>query len=63
EGSHATEGDVWELRDAQRRADCFVDELIAQVLIIYAASFRPPVETRASVWPPPRRRRTDFPMS
>ena len=63
EGRDATEGDVWELRDALMRADCFVDELIAQVLIIYAASFRPPVETRTSVWPPPRRRRTDFPMS
>lgn len=63
EGSIATEGDVWELRDAQMRADCFVDELIAQVLIIYAASFRPPIETRSSVWPPPRRRRTDFPLS
>ena len=64
EGSNATQGDLWELRDAQRRADCFVDELIAQVLIIYAASFRPSVETRTSVWPPPlRRRRTDFPMS
>ncbi|PYS50711.1 MAG: hypothetical protein DMF68_06365 [Acidobacteria bacterium] len=62
EGSKATEGDLWELSDAQRRADCFVDELIAQVLIIYAASFRPPVETRTSVWPPPRRRRTDFPL-
>jgi hypothetical protein len=61
EGLSATEGDLWELRDALRRADRFVDELIAQTVIVYAASLRPPVETRTSVWPPPRRRRTDFP--
>ena len=61
EGISAIEGDLWELRDALRRADRFVDELIAQAVVIYAASLRPPVETRTSVWPPPRRRRTDFP--
>jgi hypothetical protein len=61
EGISATEGDLWELRDALRRADRFVDELISQVVVVYAASLRPPVETRTSVWPPPRRRRTDFP--
>jgi site-specific recombinase XerD len=61
EGISATEGDLWELRDALRRADRFVDELVAQVVVVYAASIRPPVETRTSVWPPPRRRRTDFP--
>jgi hypothetical protein len=61
EGISATEGDFWELRDALRRADRFVDELIAQAIVVYAASLRPPVETRTSVWPPPRRRRTDFP--
>lgn len=61
EGVSATEGDIWELRDAVLRADLFVDEMIAQTLVIYAASLRPPVETRTSVWPPPRRRRTDFP--
>ena len=61
EGISATEGDLWDLRDALRRADRFVDELIAQVVVVYAASLRPPVETRTSVWPPPRRRRTDFP--
>ena len=60
EGISATQGDIWELRDAHKRVDRFVDELIAQAIIIYAASFRPPVETRSSVWPPPRRRRTDF---
>jgi hypothetical protein len=63
EGISATEGDLWELRDALRRTDHFVDELFAQVGVVYAASFRPPVETRTSVWPPPRRRRTDFPES
>ena len=58
----ATQGDLWELRDALVRADRFVDELIAQVIVVYAASFRPSVGTRTSVWPPPRRRRTDFPL-
>lgn len=61
EGIEALDGDFWELRDALRRTDRFVDELFAQVVVVYAASFRPPVETRTSVWPPPRRRRTDFP--
>ncbi|HWT01622.1 MAG TPA: RsbRD N-terminal domain-containing protein [Pyrinomonadaceae bacterium] len=61
EGFTATEGDLRELRDALRRADRFVDELLAQVVVVYAASLRPPVATRTSVWPPPRRRRTDFP--
>ena len=61
EGFSATEGDIRELRDALRRADRFVDELLAQVVVVYAASLRPPVATRTSVWPPPRRRRTDFP--
>ncbi len=61
EGFSATEGDLRELRDALRRADRFVDELLAQVVVVYAASLRPPVATRTSVRPPPRRRRTDFP--
>jgi hypothetical protein len=61
EGISATEGDLWELRDALGRANRFVDELLVQTLLIYAASLRPPVETRTSIWPPPRRRRTDFP--
>ena len=61
EGFNATEGDLRELRDALMRADRFVDELLAQVVVVYAASLRPPVGTRTSVWPPPRRRRTDFP--
>ena len=58
----ATQGDLWELRDALLRTDRFVDELIAQIVVVYAASYRPSVETRTSVWPPPRRRRTDFPL-
>lgn len=57
----ATDGDLWELRDALRRTDAFVDELIAQTILIYAASVRPNVRTRTSTWPPPRRRKTDFP--
>lgn len=61
EGIGATQGDIRELSDALRRTDAFVDELIAQTVVIYAASLRPPVRTRSSVWPPPRRRKTDFP--
>jgi RsbT co-antagonist protein rsbRD N-terminal domain len=61
EGISATQGDLWELRDALRRANRLLDEMIVQMVLIYAASLRPPVETRTSVWPPPRRRRTDFP--
>jgi hypothetical protein len=63
EGMSATLGDLRELRDALQRADQFVDEMMAQAVVIYAASWRPPVETRTSVWPPPRRRKTDFPES
>lgn len=57
EGVSATEGDFRGLRDALRRVDLFVDELIAQAIVTYAASLRPPVQTRAPQWPPPRRRR------
>ena len=63
EGLSATLGDLRDLRDALKCADQFVDEMIAQAVVIYAASWRPPVETRTSVWPPPRRRKTDFPES
>ncbi|HYP00225.1 MAG TPA: RsbRD N-terminal domain-containing protein [Pyrinomonadaceae bacterium] len=55
------EGDFRELRDALRRTHLFVDEMIAQAVLIYATSLRPQVRTRTSHWPPPRRRRTDFP--
>ena len=61
ESSSARQGSLSELRDALRRVNRFADEMIAQVIVVYAASLRPPVETRTSVWPPPRRRRTDFP--
>ncbi|HEX8163504.1 MAG TPA: RsbRD N-terminal domain-containing protein [Pyrinomonadaceae bacterium] len=61
EGVGVTEGDLRELRDALARVDLFVDELIAQAIIVYAASMRPPVRTRTPQWPPPRRRRTDRP--
>jgi hypothetical protein len=54
-----TEGDLRELRDALARVDLFVDEMIAQAIIVYATSLRPPVRTRTPHWPPPRRRRTD----
>jgi len=48
-----------EMRDAQRLTAEFFDELIAQAILVYAASLRPVVPTRASVWPPPRRGRRD----
>lgn len=54
-----TEEDCRRVRGALRRAGRFVDEMLVQTVLIYAASLRPPVETRSSVWPPPRRRRTD----
>ena len=60
DGMSATEGDIWELRDALRRTNLFVDELVAQTVLIYAASLRPKVRTRAPTWPPPRRRKADF---
>lgn len=48
-----------EMRDAQRLTADFFDELIAQAILVYAASLRPVVPTRGSVWPPPRRGRRD----
>ena len=57
EGISVIEGDLWELRGAVRRTDTFVDELIADTIIVYAASLRPPVRTRTPNWPPPVRRR------
>jgi hypothetical protein len=56
EGPFVVEGDVRELRAALRRTRLFCDELIAQAILVYAASLRPVVPTRGSVWPPPRRR-------
>lgn len=46
-----------EMRDAQRLTADFFDELIAQAILVYAASLRPVVPTRGSVWPPRRGRR------
>jgi hypothetical protein len=60
EGASVIQGNLRELRDALRRSNRLMDEMIAQSLVIYAASLRPPVETRTSSWPPPRRRKTDF---
>lgn len=48
-----------EMRGAQRLTAEFFDELIAQAILVYAASLRPVVPTRTSVWPPPRRGRRD----
>jgi hypothetical protein len=44
------------MRDALRLTTEFFDELIAQAILVYAASLRPIVPTRTSVWPPPPRR-------
>jgi hypothetical protein len=46
--------DARELREALRRTNGFFDELTAQAILVYAASLRPVVPTRGSVWPPPR---------
>ena len=46
-----------DVRDALRLTADFFDELIAQAIIVYAASLRPVVPTRGSVWPPPQRGR------
>ncbi|MCA1557446.1 MAG: RsbRD N-terminal domain-containing protein [Acidobacteria bacterium] len=58
-----TEDDCHRLRRALWRVGRFVDEMLVQTVLIYGASLRPPVQTRSSVWPPPRRRRTDRPFS
>jgi RsbRD-like negative regulator of sigma factor len=63
EGIGAAEGGLSEAHDVLGRVDLFVDEMITQAVVIYAANLRPPVETRTSMWPPPRRRKTDFPKS
>jgi len=57
EASSVVDGSTPELHDALRRTQLFFDELIAQAILVYAASLRPVVPTRASVWPPPRRHR------
>ena len=57
EGLAVTEGDLRELRAALGRANTLLDEMLAQTLITYAASLRPPVQTRTMPWPPARRRK------
>ena len=52
-----TDDDERVLHDALGRAEIFFDELVVEVILIYASSLRPVVPTRGSVWPPPRRRR------
>jgi hypothetical protein len=49
--------DARDVRDALRLTADFFDELIAQTILVYAASLRPVVPTRGSVWPPKRGRR------
>lgn len=48
--------DVLGIGDTLRRTNLFFDELTAQAILTYAACLRPSVRTRASVWPPARRR-------
>jgi hypothetical protein len=50
-----------DVRDALRLTADFFDEMIAQAIVVYAASLRPVVPTRGSVWPPPRRGRRERP--
>jgi hypothetical protein len=57
EASSVIAGSAPELHDALRRTQLFFDELIAQAILVYAASLRPVVPTRGSVWPPPRSHR------
>ena len=57
EAPSVVDGDTRELHDALRRTRLFFDELTAQAILVYAASLRPVVPTRGSVWPPPGRRR------
>lgn len=60
EGFEAADGDVWKMREALRRANVFIDEMLSQLILVYASSLRPNIPTRTSVWPPPRRRKTVF---
>jgi flagellin-specific chaperone FliS len=57
EAPAVVDGDMLRLHDALRRAQLFFDELIVQAILVYAASLRPIVPTRGSLWPPPGRRR------
>lgn len=55
EAGVANDEDGQDLHNALDQANRFIDEMITQSVIVYAASQRPPVSTRASIWPPPRR--------
>ena len=57
EAPTVVDADMLMLHDVLRRAQLFFDELIAQAILVYAASLRPVVPTRGSLWPPPGRRR------
>ncbi len=59
EAAGVFDGDAWRLRETLRRVNVFFDELVAEAILVYAVSLRPVVNTRGSVWPPPRRRRGD----
>lgn len=57
EANAVGEADTRELHDALRRVGLFFGELVGQAILVYAASLRPVIPTRGSVWPPPRRHR------
>lgn len=54
EAAGATGDEMRELRSSLRLTNAFIDELLIQFILVYTASLRPSVPTRASVWPPAR---------
>jgi RsbT co-antagonist protein rsbRD N-terminal domain len=57
EGTAGADAGLRELSAALRRTNRFLDELLVQAVLVYAASLRPCVPTRDAAWPPPRSRR------
>lgn len=54
EATGPTGDDMSELRESLQLTNAFIDELLFQTILIYAASSRPILRTRSAVWPPPR---------
>lgn len=52
-----TVGGAVEVGESSRLLHRFFDEIIAQAILVYAASQRPTFPTRDAIWPPPRLRR------
>jgi len=57
-------GDLWDVRDALCWADKFIDELLRQSIVSYAASLRLPVQSQTVRWSqhPFRSCRADLPL-